>query len=42
MPTLEGNSIKEVVFARDASGSMFFDNAATKVTSEMCSYQGNQ
>jgi predicted metal-dependent peptidase len=37
MPTLEGNSIKEVVFARDASGSMFFDNAATKVTSEMVS-----
>jgi len=37
MPTLEGNSIKEVVFARDASGSMFFDNAVTKVTSEMVS-----
>ena len=35
MPTLEGNSVKEVVFARDASGSMGFDDALTKVTSEM-------
>jgi len=35
MPTLEGNSAKEIAFCRDASGSMFFDNALTKVTSEM-------
>ena len=35
MPTLEGNSIKEVVFARDASCSMSIGNAITKVTSEM-------
>jgi predicted metal-dependent peptidase len=34
MPTLEGNSINEVVFGRDTSGSMWGDRM-TKVTSEM-------
>jgi len=35
MPTLEGNSINEIVFARDASGSMYFENRLAEVTSEM-------
>jgi len=35
MPTLIGEAMHEVVFARDASGSMFFGNRLTKVTSEM-------
>jgi predicted metal-dependent peptidase len=35
MPTLMGESINEVVFARDASGSMMCRNRLTKVTSEM-------
>tara|TARA_R110000822_G_scaffold201448_1_gene338692 strand:- start:483 stop:1697 length:1215 start_codon:yes stop_codon:yes gene_type:complete len=35
MPTLIGESMNEVVFARDASGSMMCRNRLTKVTSEM-------
>jgi predicted metal-dependent peptidase len=35
MPTLEGNSINEVVLARDTSGSMFCQNRLTQVSSEM-------
>lgn len=35
MPTLIGESMNEVVFARDASGSMFYGNRLTKATSEM-------
>jgi predicted metal-dependent peptidase len=35
MPTLIGESIKEVVFARDASGSMYYRNRLVAVTSEM-------
>ena len=35
MPTLEGNSINEIVLARDSSGSMYFENRLTEVTSEM-------
>ena len=34
MPTLEGNSVNEVVIARDTSGSMY-GSRLTKVTSEM-------
>ena len=37
MPTLEGNSIREIVFARDTSGSMSWNNRLEKVTSEMSS-----
>ena len=35
MPTLEGHSIKCLVLSRDASGSMFYQDRLTKVTSEM-------
>lgn len=35
MPTLQGESIREVVLARDASGSMFYKDRLTQVTSEM-------
>lgn len=35
MPTMVGESIKEVVFARDASGSMFFAERLAQVTGEM-------
>lgn len=37
MPTLEGNSIREVVLARDTSGSMTYDKRLEKVTTEMAS-----
>ena len=37
MPTLEGHSIKCLVEARDASGSMFYQDRLKKVTSEMVS-----
>ena len=35
MPTLEGKSIREAVFALDASGSMFFENAMGRVVGEV-------
>ena len=35
MPTLEGRSIRELLVARDASGSMYWEDRMTKVTSEM-------
>jgi len=35
MPTFSGESIEELVFARDASGSMFFSKRLPQVTSEM-------
>lgn len=35
MPTFAGESIEEVVFARDASGSMFFSTRLPRVTGEM-------
>ncbi len=35
MPTLQGNSINEVVIARDTSGSMFFKDRLRDVTSEI-------
>jgi len=35
MPSLVGKGIKEIVLARDASGSMHMDDRLTKVTSEM-------
>ena len=35
MPTLEGNSINEVVLARDTSGSMYSGRILESVTSEM-------
>jgi predicted metal-dependent peptidase len=35
MPTLEGNSINEIVLARDTSGSMFCKDRLVKVSSEM-------
>ena len=35
MPTLYSESIRELVFARDASGSMFFEDRLPKVTGEM-------
>lgn len=35
MPTLEGRSIRELLVARDASGSMYWQDRMTKVTSEM-------
>ena len=35
MPTLEGHSIRELLVARDASGSMFYQDRMTTVTSEM-------
>ena len=35
MPTLIGESIKEIAFCRDASGSMYFGSRLKKVTSEM-------
>lgn len=35
MPTLEGETIKELVVAVDASGSMYFDNEFTKAMSEV-------
>lgn len=35
MPTMVSESIKEIVLARDASGSMFFKTRLVKVTSEM-------
>ena len=35
MPTLEGHSIRELLVARDASGSMFYRDRMTTVTSEM-------
>ena len=35
MPTLQGNSINEVVIARDTSGSMFFADRLRDVTSEI-------
>jgi len=35
MPTLQGESIREIVLARDASGSMFYKDRLTQVTSEM-------
>jgi len=35
MPTLEGHSIRELLVARDASGSMFYKDRMTTVTSEM-------
>ena len=35
MPTLQGNSINEVVIARDTSGSMFFKGRLRDVTSEI-------
>lgn len=35
MPTLQGNSISEVVIARDTSGSMFFGNRLRDATSEI-------
>ena len=37
MPTLEGNSIREVVLARDTSGSMTHSKRLEKVTTEMAS-----
>lgn len=35
MPTLIGESIKEIAFCRDASGSMYCEDRLKKVTSEM-------
>ena len=35
MPTLEGRSIRELLVARDVSGSMYWEDRMTKVTSEM-------
>ena len=35
MPTLEGERIRELVAACDTSGSMFFDNALSKVMAEV-------
>lgn len=35
MPTLQGESIREIVLARDASGSMFYKDRLVQVTSEM-------
>jgi len=37
MPSLEGSSIKEIVLARDTSGSMHCQDRLTTVTSEMAS-----
>ena len=37
MPSLEGSSIKEIVLARDTSGSMHWGNRLNKATSEMAS-----
>ena len=37
MPTLESERVKELVAACDASGSMYFDNAMTKVMTEVIS-----
>ena len=35
MPTLEGRSIRELLVARDVSGSKYWEDRMTKVTSEM-------
>tara|TARA_R110000796_G_scaffold242869_1_gene365180 strand:- start:3894 stop:5096 length:1203 start_codon:yes stop_codon:yes gene_type:complete len=40
LPSLESKGIKEIVLARDASGSMYMDNRLNKVTSEMVNLVG--